>query len=90
MQGVLRSGSVVQGIDVSVTNKSDIVLFVVDEGSGDQTFYLTSPEGALKRVVSVKAGVGNAVRLTPELRKAFDKEKQFWIGRLLPSTPKAK
>ncbi len=81
----MRTGSLVQGFDVSVVDKNDIVLFVVDETANDQTLYLTSPNGLLRKVVSVKAGVGSEVRITDEDRKAFAKEKQFWVDRLAPS-----
>lgn len=85
MQSVVRTGSLVQGFDVSVVDKNDIVLFVVDETANDQTLYLTSPNGTLRKVVSVKAGVGAAVRITDEEQKAFSKEMQFWVDRLAPS-----
>lgn len=84
MQGVVRTGTMVQGFDVSVANKNDIVLFVVDETANDQTLYLTSPQGTLRRVVSVKAGVGAEARITDKDKKAFEKEKQFWVDRLAP------
>jgi len=84
MQGVLRTGSLVQGFDVSVANKDDIVLFVVDETSSEQSLYLTSPAGALRKVVSVKAGDGNVVRVTYDVEKAFEKERQFWLDHLVP------
>jgi hypothetical protein len=79
-----RSGlvMVVQGFDVSTTNQNDIVLFVVNEAANDQTLYLTSPEGRLRKVVSVK--VGDVARITDEDKKAFAKEKQFWLDRLAP------
>ena len=85
MQSVVRTGNVVQGFDVSVTNKNDIVLFVVDEAANDQTLYLTSPEGTLRKVVSVKAGVGEVSPITDKAKKAFEKEKQFWVDRLAPA-----
>lgn len=85
MQSVVRTEKLVQGLDVSVTNKNDIVLFVVDETANNQTLYLTSPEGTLRKVVSVKAGVGDVARITEKDREAFKKEKQFWVGRLVPS-----
>ena len=75
----------VQGIDVLVENKNDIVLFVVDETANDQNLYLTSPEGALRKVVSVKAGVSEVVRITDGDKTAFKKEMQFWVDRLTPS-----
>jgi len=84
MQGVVRTGNVVQGFDVSVRNKNDIVLFVVDESANDQTLYLTSPAGTLRKLVSVKAGEGDVARITDKDRKAFEKEKRFWVDRLAP------
>ena len=84
-QGVVRTGTVVQGLDVSVLNKDDIVLFVVNEGANDQSLYLTSPLGKLRKVVQVKAGVGTVVPITDEEQNAFRKEKQFWIDRLVPA-----
>ena len=83
-QGVVRTGKVVQGFDVSTATKNDVVLFVVNETTNDQTLYLTSTEGALRRVVTVEAGAGRVQRVTPEDRKAFEKEKQFWLDRLAP------
>ena len=85
MQSVVRTGTVVQGFDVSVADKNDTVLFVVDETTNDQTLYLTSPAGTLRRVVSVKNGVGAVARITDKDMKAFEKEKQFWIDRLAPA-----
>jgi hypothetical protein len=85
MQSVVRSGTQIQGLDVSTDKKTDIVLFVVDETTNNQTLYLTSPEGTLRRVVVVKAGVGDMVKTTEANREAFQKEKQFWISRLVPA-----
>jgi hypothetical protein len=86
MQSVVRAGTHVQGFDVSAANKNDIILFVVDEAANDQTLYRTSSEGTLRKVVSVKAGVGDEVRITEDEKTAFKKEKQFWVDRLVPST----
>lgn len=86
-QGVLRTGRMVQGFDVSVEDKKDIVLFVVDEGANNQTLYLTSAQGRLRKMVSVTNGVGTVGKITDEDKKAFEKEKEFWLGRLAP--PKA-
>lgn len=83
-QGVVRTGRVVQGFDVSMVNKDDVVLFVVNETGNDQTLYLTSADGRLRRVVTVEAGVGQVRRITEQDRKAFEKEKQFWLDRLAP------
>lgn len=87
-QGVVRTGNLVQGFDVSVADRNDIVLFVVDEAANNQALFLTSPEGVLRKVVSVKAGVGNVVRITDKEREAFKKEKQFWVDRLVPLAQK--
>ena len=84
-QGVVRTGKVVQGFDVSAANKNDVVLFVVNETTNDQTLYLTSKEGVLRKVVSVEEGEGRVRKVTGEDRKAFEKEKQFWLDRLAPA-----
>jgi hypothetical protein len=84
MQGVVRTGKLVQGFDVSTANKTDIVLFVVSETTNDQVLYLTSTEGVLRKVVTVEEGVGRVQKITSEERKAFEKEKQFWLDRLAP------
>ena len=79
----------VQGFDVSVENKGDIVLFVANQGSSDQTLYLTSGRGRLRKVVSVKSGEGRVAKITEENKKAFENEKKFWLNRLAPTrTPK--
>lgn len=83
-QGVVRTGKVVQGFDVSTSNKNDVVLFVVNETTNSQTLYLTSQQGVLRKVVSVEEGVGQVQKVTGEARKAFEKEKQFWLDRLAP------
>jgi hypothetical protein len=81
-QGVLRTGKMVQGFDVSVEDKKDIVIFVVDEASNNQTLYLTSGLGRLRKMVAVTNGVGSVSNITAEDRKAFEKEKEFWLDRL--------
>ena len=88
-QGVWRTGKMVQGFDVSVADKNDIVLFVVDEGLNNQTLYRTSAQGRLRKMVSVTNGVGSVGKITDEDKKAFEKEKQFWLARLAqPPAPK--
>ena len=84
MQGVVRTGKVVQGFDVSKANKNDVVLFVVNETTNDQTLYLTSMEGVLRKVVKVEEGVGRVEKITGKDREAFEKEKAFWLDRLAP------
>ncbi len=82
-QNVLRTSNQVQAFNVSLTDRHNIVLFVVDERTREQIFYLTSPEGALRRVVSVKAGEGRVVSVNDERKVSFQKEKQFWVNRLV-------
>ena len=84
MQGVVRTGKVVQGFDVSTANKNDVVVFVVNETTNDQTLYLTSKEGVLRKVVIVEKAVGRVQKITGKDRKAFEKEKVFWLDRLAP------
>lgn len=84
MQNLVRTKAVVQGFDVSVANKDDVVLFVVNESTKDQTLYLTSRAAVLRRVVAVKEGVGRVQKITVGDRKAFAMEKQFWLDRLDP------
>jgi len=85
-QGVLRSAQMIRGIDVSVQNHQDIVLFVVDTTTNDQTFYLTSPSGNLRRVLLVREGVGRVVKPARADVEAFDKEKKMWEERLAVQT----
>ena len=84
VQNLVRTKAVVQGFDVSVANKDDVVLFVVNESTKDQTLYLTSRAAVLRRVVAVKEGVGRVQKITVGDRKAFAMEKQFWLDRLDP------
>ena len=84
MQGVVRTREVVQGFDVSTANKNDVVLFVVNERTNDQTLYLTSKEGVLRKVVIVDEGGGRVQEITGQDRTAFEKQKQFWLDRLAP------
>ena len=84
MQGLVQTGKVVQGFDVSTANKNEVVVFVVNETTNDQTLYLTSREGVLRKVVMVEQGVGRVQKPTREDRKGFEKEKQFWLDLLAP------
>jgi hypothetical protein len=84
IQGVVRTGKVVQGFDVSTANNNDIVVFVVNETTNDQSLYLTSKEGVLRRAVKVEEGVGRVQKITSQDRKGFEKEKVFWLDRLAP------
>lgn len=87
LQGVLRSSEMIQGIDVTEKNHNDIVIFVVEAASNDQTLYLTSPAGALRRMLSVKQGTGYVVKPTKADVELFQKEKRMWEERLVTQAP---
>jgi hypothetical protein len=84
VQGVFRDGTQVQGFDVSTANNNDVIIFVVHEATNDQALYLTSRDGALRKVVFVEQGVGRVEKITADSRKAFEKGRQFWLDRLAP------
>src|SRR6266576_317499 len=48
----------IRGFEVSTANHNDIVIFVENQSQGDSIFYLLSATGTVRKVVSVKAGVG--------------------------------
>jgi hypothetical protein len=79
-----RNGQVVRGFEVSLTDKNNIVLFVADEAANEQTYYLTSGLGGLRRVLAVRAGTGHVLRVTGKEKAAFEKELQFWLDRIVP------
>ncbi len=79
-----RDGKLVRGFNVSLTNKDNIVLFVTDEAANEQTYYLTSRLGGLRRVVAVREGVGHVWPVTGKQMAAFNKELQFWLDRIFP------
>lgn len=85
MQRAMRTGDLVQGFNVSTANENDVIIFTVNEKKKDQTLYLTSAAGRLRRVVVVEAGVGRVGRITEQNRKDFEKEKQLWLERLAPA-----
>jgi hypothetical protein len=86
-QNFVRTEKLVQGFDISFVNKDDIVLFVVNETTRDAAYYLTSPRGTLRKVVVVTAGVGSEQRITDKESKEFQKEKRFWLDRLVAVNP---
>lgn len=87
MQGVLRSSERTQGIEVAEKNHKDIIIFVVNETTKDQTFYLTSPVGALRKVLAVRQGIGYDVKPTEADVQAFEQEKKMWEDFLQRRNP---
>lgn len=79
-----RNGKVVRGFNVSLADKNNIVLFVTDEASNEQTYYLTSSQGELRKVVAVREGTGHDLRVTSKEKAAFHKELQYWLDRIVP------
>jgi hypothetical protein len=81
-----RAGNLVRTFNVSITDKNNIVLFITDEAANEQTYYLTSDQGRLRRVLAVRGGTGNVLRVTGKERTAFARELQFWLDRIVPAT----
>src|SRR5437667_10475365 len=79
-QGVVRTGKVVQGFDVSTSNNNDVVLFIVNETTNSQTLYLTSQQGVLRKVVSVEEGVGRVEQDSGQGREALVRAKHCWLA----------
>lgn len=78
-------GELIRGFDVSIDNHDDIVIFVEDRSKNESTFYLTSPRGGVRKVLSVRAGVGYMRIPTAADKTEFQKEKQYWLDRLAPT-----
>lgn len=77
------AGSDMIGFNVSAKNHEDIVIF--RETPTVRTYFLTSPEGRLRKVIQSRKPVnGESDFVTTELRpsgqeKPFEKEKQCWM-----------
>jgi len=80
-------GETVRGFEVSAAKHDDIVIFVENHSQGENTFYLLSARGTVRRVVSVKDGVGYDRTPTAADRTALAAEKQLWLDSLVPATP---
>jgi hypothetical protein len=80
-------GETIRGFEVSAEKHDDIVIFVENRSQDETTFYLISPRGSVRRVLSVKAGVGYGRTPTPADRTALAAEKQYWLDHLVPATP---
>jgi hypothetical protein len=77
------AGTDMIGFNVSVKNHRDIVIF--RETPTVRTYFLTSPEGVLRKVIESRKSVNGAGDFeTTELRssdqkKRFEKERQCWM-----------
>ena len=77
----------IRGFEVSTADHHNVVLFVEDRDQKESTFYLTSSRGLLRKVLSVRQGVGYDRVPTKDDRAAFEKEKQLRLDRLTPQRP---
>jgi hypothetical protein len=77
-------GEPIRGFEVSTAVHNNVVIFVESRAQKESTFYLFSRFGALRKVLSVKEGVGHSRQPTPDDREAFEKEKRRWIDQLAP------
>lgn len=82
----VRMGEPIRGFEVSTQNHNDVVLFVDSRAQKESTFYLTSRTGILRRVLSIREGVGHPRRPSKEDQAAFQKEKQQWVDELVPKS----
>jgi hypothetical protein len=83
----VQMGEVIRGLEVSAAKHDDVVIFVENRAEKESTFYLTSPRGSLRNVLSVRSGVGYQRAPTIADKKAFEREKQSWLDRLVPEHP---
>jgi hypothetical protein len=84
MQGMVRTGKVVQGFDVSTANKNDAVLFVVNETTNDQTLYLTSKEGVLRKSSEGRGGGGPGSKDHRRRSESVRERKAVLVGSVSP------
>jgi len=83
-------GEPIRGFDVSTAEPGNVIIFVESRARNERTFYLTSRRGVLRKVLSVREGVGYDRAPTKDDQEAFAKERQHWIERLAPAASHAK
>jgi len=83
----VEMGEPIRGFEVSTAEHNNVVIFVENRAQKESTFYLTTRRGVLRKVLSVKEGVGYDRLPTKDDRDAFEKEKQQWIDRLARQHP---
>lgn len=82
-----QMGEPIRGFEVSRDEHNNVVVFVERRAQKKATFYLTSPRGRLRRVLSVIEGVGYDRLPTESDKKEFEIEKQYWIDLLTSKKP---
>jgi hypothetical protein len=78
----VEMGEPIHGFEVSTAEHNNVVIFVESRAQKETTFYLTSRRGLLRKVLSVREGVGYDRSPTKDDKEAFEKEKQRWMDRL--------
>lgn len=94
-QRLTQNKSKLSAFNVSIENPQNIVIFVNTRNAATgadalQTYYLTSPQGALRKVLAVEqpSGTPQARSGTEEDKAAFARELQAWLDRLEPPAAK--
>jgi hypothetical protein len=94
-QRLIQNRSKLSAFNVSIDNPKNIVIFVNTRNPATgadtvQTYYLTSPQGSLRKVLIVEqpSGTPRARSGTEEDNAAFRKELQSWLDRIEPPAPK--
>ena len=82
-----QMGEPIRGFEVSKDQHNNVVVFVERRAQKKTTFYLTSPRGRLRRVLSVIEGVGYDRVPTENDKQEFEKEKQYWEVLLTSKNP---
>jgi len=82
-----QMGEPIRGFEVSKDEHNNVVVFVERRAQKKTTFYLTSPRGRLRRVLSVIEGVGYDRLPTENDKQEFEKEKLYWVDVLTSKKP---
>ncbi len=77
-------GEPIRGFEVAIAEHNNVIMFVESRATNETTFYLTSPKGVLRRVLSITEGVGHPRIPNIGDKAAFEKEKHYWLNRLVP------
>ena len=80
----VQLGEPVRGFEVSTEEHNNIVIFLESRAGKNSTFYLLSRRGILRKVLSVKEGVGYDRAPTAADKKDFAEQAQYWLDHLAP------
>ena len=79
----VEMGELIRGFEVSTAEHNHVVIFVEKRAEKETTYYLTSRSGVVRRILSVRDGVGYARLPSKDDKDAFQKEKQTWVDKLV-------